>query len=368
MRVLHVITGLAAGGAERQLRLLVRRQQATVEVAALTNPGSVAREIRADGIEVHEIGMRSNTDVTALPRLVKLIRTGRFDVVHTHLFRAGMYGRVAARLAGVRHVVATEHSLTGTSLEGRRTTLGVRALYVAAERLGEATIAVSEAVADRLTDWGIPRCRVEVIPNGIDAGECRFDSAQRDLVRARLGIPADQFVVGSVARLVPSKRMDVVLRAARGRPDIGVLIVGEGPERPNLTALARALKVPATFSGESTDIPGLLSAMDILVTPSVVETFGLTVIEGLAAGLPVLYTTCPALDELPPGSAPGACRLPADAKAFQAAVDLAARQGQRRLALPPAVHEYDIARLACRVDALYARVMQANRPRLRTDE
>ena len=124
MRMLHVITGLSAGGAERQLRLLLRHQRATAEVAALTNVGSVAREIRADGITVHEIGMRSNTDLTALPRLVKLIRDRRFDLVHTHLFRAGIYGRIAARLAGVRHIVATEHSLAGTSLEGRPATSG----------------------------------------------------------------------------------------------------------------------------------------------------------------------------------------------------------------------------------------------------
>ena len=135
-----------------------------------------------------------------------------------------------------------------------------------------------------------------------------------------------------------------------------MLIVGEGPERQGLTELARVLGVSTTFTGESSDVPGLLSAMDILVLPSLTETFGLAAIEGLAAGLPVFYATCPALDELPPGSAPGARRLPADTVAFGSAIELAARHGASRLAPPPAVRHYDIARLAGRIETLYARL------------
>jgi glycosyltransferase involved in cell wall biosynthesis len=365
MRVLHVISGLDAGGAEHQLRLLLRHQRSTAEVAALTNAGVVARAMRTEGTTVHEIEMRTNTDITALPRLVRLIRTGHFDVVHTHLYRAGIYGRVASRLAGVRRVIATEHSLCDRVIEGRRISYGVRALYRAAERLGHTTIAVSGSVARRLSAWGIPTERVEVIPNGIEAGEFTFDPSVREEVRARLGIPADRYVVGSVARLVPSKRIDVVLRATHDQPAT-VLVVGDGPQRSRLTALARALGVETRFVGESTDVPALLSAMDILVAPSLAETFGLGVVEGLAAGLPVLYTTCPALEELPPGAAPGARRL-RGVEAFRGALAAAVHEGPRRRPPPPALDHYDIARLAPRVDALYARaagVARTGRARL----
>lgn len=368
MRVLHVITGLGAGGAERQLRLLLKHQRCAAEVVALTNPGCVAREIRSDGTTVHHIGMRGNTDLTALPRLVRLIRAGRFDVVHTHLYRAGLYGRVAARLAGVRHVVATEHSLGRSFIEGRRITGSIRALYLAAERLGEATIAVSGTVARRLAAWGIPRSRIVVIPNGINADEYRFDSARRELARDELGIPANRTLVGSVGRLVPGKHVDLVLQAVRDLPEVTALIVGDGPEQAALQVLAGELGVSAIFTGESTDVPTLLSAMDILVVPSPVETFGLSVIEGLAAGLPVLYANCPALDELPPGSAPGARRLPADREAFRHAVGSAVREGTRRLPPPPALEYYDIARLAPRVQALYGRVTGATGSPERGDE
>lgn len=121
MRVLQVITGLGVGGAEHQLRLVLPRLAGEPAVVTLTNPGPVATAIRAAGIPVHDLGMRGNRDLTAIPRLAAFIRSGRFDVVHTRLYRACVYGRVAARLAGVRAVVATEHSLgDGSSRHARR--------------------------------------------------------------------------------------------------------------------------------------------------------------------------------------------------------------------------------------------------------
>jgi len=364
MRVLHVITGLAAGGAEQQLRLLLRHQRATAEVAVLTNPGSVACAIRADGTPVHEIGMRGNTDAAALPRLVRLIRAGRYDLVHTHLYRACVYGRIAARLAGVRHIVATEHSLGERHIEGRRLTAGVRRLYLATERLGTTTVAVSATVAHRLAAWGVPASRIEVVPNGIDIDRCRFDPAKRMGVRVRLGLPADRFVVGTVGRLVPGKHIDLILRAAQRLHGVTVLIVGDGPQRTALTALAADLDVDARFIGETADVPALLSTMDILVAPSAEETFGLTVIEALASGLPVCCVSCPALDELPTGSTPGAHRVPADPDAIRAALAAAARAGPHRRQPPAVLDGYDIARVAARLDNVYRTVTGAQEMQL----
>ncbi|EST38021.1 hypothetical protein N566_09735, partial [Streptomycetaceae bacterium MP113-05] len=174
-RVLHVITGLGVGGAEQQLRLMLRHLPVKGDVVALTNPGAVADGLRADGARVRHLGMRGNRDVAALPRLVRLIRDGRYDLVHTHLYRACVYGRMAARLAGVRYVVATEHSLGEAAIEGRPLTAGTRGLYLATERLGAATVAVSATVADRLRAWGVPAERIHVVPNGIDASRFRHD-------------------------------------------------------------------------------------------------------------------------------------------------------------------------------------------------
>jgi glycosyltransferase involved in cell wall biosynthesis len=354
VKVLHVITGLAAGGAEQQLRLLLRHQSGRAEVATLTNPGMVAGALRDDGVVVHEIQMQGNRDLSALPRLVTLMNTGRYDVVHTHLYRACVYGRVAARLAGVGRVVATEHSLGDHLIEGRRLTRATRALYLSTERLGHMTIAVSSTVARRLEGFGVPAGRITVIPNGIRAADFAFDPGRRARVRAWLGIQPEEFVVGFVGRLVPGKRVDLVLKTLRGL-EARALIVGAGPEESTLRALAANLGVAATFTGESSDIAGPLGAMDLLVAPSTEETFGLAVVEAVASGLPVFYSACPALDDLPT-PIPAARAVPADLESLRPAVTAAVLNGARRLPVPPVLEQYDIARIAQRVDDLYARL------------
>src|SRR5207245_8918267 len=106
--------------------------------------------IRADGGRVRDLGMKRNTQLSALLRLRRLIREGGYDVVHAHLFRSQVYGRPAAWLAGTPVVVSTEHSIGVTHLERRRLTTGVRALFLVTERFSDATIAVSAAVRDRM--------------------------------------------------------------------------------------------------------------------------------------------------------------------------------------------------------------------------
>ncbi|NUP15868.1 MAG: glycosyltransferase, partial [Streptomyces sp.] len=322
MKALHVITGLGVGGAEQQLRLLLRHLPAQCDVVTLTNPGPVAEGLTADGVQVTHLGMTGNRDIGALPRLTRLIRSGGYDLVHTHLYRACLYGRIAARLAGVETVVATEHSIGATHLEGRPQSAGVRALYLAGERLGRATVAVSPTVAERLRHWGVPGQRIRVIPNGIDAARFRYDEARRRQARAFHGLPEDAFVVGGVGRLTPGKRFDVLLRALALLPlGVRLLLVGGGPEEEGLRRTARDLGVAGrvVLTGErpylpdcrdeAPDLVSLLSAMDVLASPSPEESFGLAVVEALAAGLPVLYASCPAVENLPPDAAPGARRV-----------------------------------------------------------
>ena len=140
MKVLHVITGLEAGGAEIQLAMLVRHTRHEPDVLTLYNAGSVAEQIRADGIRVRDLGMTSNTQVGALLRLRSLIAEGRYDVVHTHLYRTQIYARPAARLARTPVVVTTEHSIGETHIERRKMTAGVRGLYLGSELFSDATI------------------------------------------------------------------------------------------------------------------------------------------------------------------------------------------------------------------------------------
>ncbi|WP_260638896.1 glycosyltransferase [Streptomyces angustmyceticus] len=403
MKVLHVITDLDAGGAQQQLRLLLRRLPAHCEVVTLTRPGPVAAGIEADGTPVTHLGMTGDRDLTALPRLAGLIRGGGYDLVHTHLYRACVYGRIAARMAGVRAVVATEHSLGDAVIEGRRLTRGVRALYRATERLGTATVAVSDTVAARLRRWGVPEQRIHVVPNGIEARRFAFDPAARALVRTRLGLPLDAFVIGGAGRLVPGKRFDVLVRAVTQLPGVHLLLAGAGPERETLRRMAEQFgsgdrihllgerdgAVDAAFDGRSTvgggpagwgpggpaaegraadgpDIPGLLSAIDVFVSPSPDEAFGLAVLEALGSGLPVLHGSCPAVDELPADQAPGARRFSLGVHELGTALRELRREGPGRLPVPPVVRRYDIARSAEALTAVYAEVLAGAPARRRT--
>ncbi|MFK0151683.1 glycosyltransferase [Streptomyces sp. NPDC090493] len=366
MKALHVITGLGTGGAEQQLRLLLRHLPVACDVVTLTNPGPVADGLAADGVRVVHLGMAGNRDLAALPRLVRLIRRGHYDLVHTHLYRACLYGRIAARLAGVRAVVATEHSLGDSQLEGRELTPGVRALYLAGERLGRSTVAVSPTVAERLRRWGVPGPRIEVVPNGIDLDRFRFDPVRRRCVRDRLGIPQDAWVVGAVGRLAPGKRFGVLVEALAGLPaDCRLLLVGGGPEEDALRRTARAAGVAGRvlFAGErpyasadvrDPDLPALTAAMDVLASPSAEEAFGLAVVEALAAGLPVLYSSCPAVEDLPPAAAPGARRVTGGAAAYAGALAAVRAAGPVPRGAPDAARHYSITRSAAQLMDVYA--------------
>ncbi|AJP02082.1 glycosyl transferase [Streptomyces cyaneogriseus subsp. noncyanogenus] len=366
MKVLHVITGLGVGGAEQQLRLLLRHLPARCEVVTLTHPGPVADGLRADGVPVVHLGMTGNRDLSALPRLTRLVRAGRYDLVHTHLYRACLYGRLAARLAGVRAVVATEHSLGETQTEGRPLTAGVRALYLAGERLGSTTVAVSPTVAARLRRWGVPASRIEVVPNGIDLARFRFDPVRRHRTRRRLGLPDDAFVVGGIGRLVPGKRFDVLVRALARLPgDCRLLLVGGGPDEHVLRREARRAGVAdrVLLTGErpglpdgspGPDLPSLACAMDVLASPSPEEAFGLAAVEGLASGLPVLYAACPALEDLPPHTAPAARRVPCGDEEFGRALAEVRAAGPGPRTAPEAARHYCITRSAARLMDVYA--------------
>lgn len=369
-RVSHVITALAEGGAERQLELLVREQGDRAVVVALYDGGPIADALRRDGYDVRVLGMDGWRKATAWPRLALLLRRLRVDVVHVHLLSAQLWGIPAARLAGVRVVVSSEHSLNEAMIEGREHARWLVVLYRILATLATHTIAVSEATRQRLVDWGIPRSEITVVDNGIDFAAMSFDPAGRSRVRAELGIPERTVVVGAVGRLVPSKRFDVLIAALAPTlgPDRTLVVAGDGELREALTRRAADLGVAEhmRFTGARSDMRDLYSAMDVLASPSRDETFGIAVVEGRACGLPVVFATCPAITGLPEPLVGAHLLQPAygDAElaAIRAGVDAAlvqlrAADGDRLGSPDPLVARYAIGGTAAAVDRLYERLL-----------
>ena len=259
MRVLHVITGFMAGGAEQQLRLLLRHTRHRADVVTLYNRGLVADAIEADGTAswTSQCGA-----IATCGRAVRLVQShalpGRYEVVHVHLYRACVYGRIAARMAAIPVVVTTEHSIGDHQIEGRRKTWGVRALYLATERaLEHDDRGVSEAVRRRLVDWGIRRT---------DQGDPQRARRRRAGLRChssqegtgQLGRPRRHLRYRRGRAAGAGKRFDVLIAALAPLlgPSRRLLLVGDGRERRRLRQLADAAGVAdlVIFAGERADI------------------------------------------------------------------------------------------------------------------
>lgn len=301
MRVVHIITGLRTGGAERLLYDRSHFTEHEMAVITLAEEGTFADRLRSEGVPVHFIGMSSNRDLMGLLRLTALLRRMRPDVVHVHLYRSLLFGRLAARLAGIRAIVATEHSALPDRTEGRPATSGVKTLYRVAEAWGRTTIAVSNRTKEILVDhWGIPAERIEVVANGVDTARLAVPAGTRERVRRELGTPDDAPLVLGVGRLTPGKHFDTAVRAVAGMPGVHLVLVGEGESEQDLRRLADELGAQdrVVLAGTKPDVAPYYAAADAMLSMSDVETYGLAIVEAYAAGLPVVYRQSPAADDL----------------------------------------------------------------------
>jgi glycosyltransferase involved in cell wall biosynthesis len=204
--------------------------------------------------------------------------------------------------------------------------------------------------------WGIRARKLTVIPNGVDLDRVAFDPAGRARVRAELGIGDDNYVLLLLGRLDQNKRFDQAIEAAAPSlsPRVKVVVVGAGAEREHLEQTARQCGVAdyVIFAGERHDVAAVLSAADLLVASSRQETFGLCVLEALANGIQVLYTTCPALEGI---KVEGARRVPMEDLGKAIAAVVGAGPGVH--APEPAVaREFAIAAVTARIDDLYERL------------
>jgi glycosyltransferase involved in cell wall biosynthesis len=307
LRVLHVITRMVLGGAqENTLATVVGLRARGHEVVLATGPSegpegtllARARELGVDPVLVPELVREVSParDVVALARLYRLIRSGGFDVVHTHTSKAGALGRVAARAAGVPAVVHTPHGHVFGGYFGPLATRAFLALERALAGWTDAMVAISEACRrDHLRlGVGSPE-RFVTIPSGIP----REPPASRAIARRILGARNGELVVGCVGRLAPVKGHHVLLpafaRAARRHPGARLVLVGDGPSRPTLEEQARALGIEGAvrFLGLRRDVSRLLSGFDLYVQPSLNEGMGRALARAMAAGVAVVATDAP---------------------------------------------------------------------------
>ena len=284
---------LSPGGTERLVIEICRHLVGTVEsvVCCLDQPGAWADEVAKLNIPVVSLSRAPGFHPSLAARLAHVISEHEIDVVHCHHYSPYVYGLLATALRPRVKLVFTEHGRLSNGAPSLKRRLVNPLLSLWPGRV----CAVSNDLKQFMVAEGFPERKVEVVYNGIDPGE-RPRSAQCVAAREALGIRKDAFVVGTVGRLDPVKNLHALLRAHAvvnaHHPDAQVVVVGEGPERASLEDEARRLGIAhaVTFAGHRSDVRLLMSGFDVYVNSSSYEGVSLTILEAMAATLPVVAT------------------------------------------------------------------------------
>lgn len=302
-KIVHVITSLGAGGAERALlNLLERTPNASrqSQVICLTGDGPTAHNIRALGVPVTLMNMQpGKASLGAAWKLRGLLRSQRPDLVQTWMYHADLLGGLAARMAGVRAVVWGVHHADLSPQWTKPATIRVARWCGRLSRSIPARIVLAAESARAVhAGIGYAEDRMVVIPNGVDTARFRPDPQARGAVRAELGIVGDAPVVVLPARFHPIKDQRTFLQAAGTTagsvPDAQFLLCGSGitPDNEELMGWISALGLGmyARLLGQWEDMPRLLAACDIGCLSSASEAFPLALVEMMACGLPCAAT------------------------------------------------------------------------------
>ncbi len=318
------------------------------------------------GIDVSYLH-KGKFDPATLPALLKELDRRQADLIHLHGYGATTFGRLAAAIRGIPVVLHEHANLTDTPWF-QKLADKLLAPYT------DIAIAVSKSTSDFVVNARlVPAERTKVVYLGVPLEEFSRPRTQSEVADARraLGVPADEFAIGTVTRLMPSKGNQYLVEAARAvvdaLPSARVYIVGEGELQPELEAQATSLDLGdrLVFCGFRRDVAEALSAFDMLVFPSLWEGTPLTVLETLAMGKPIVSTDADGLqDVLTPGTDAIMVRR-RDAQALaRAIIDLAKNPSEReRLAVNArrTGAAYDIDLFVRKMQELYVLLVETSR-------
>ena len=387
VKVFNVITKLAVGGAQETALSYCSELDPNLWATTLvTGPerspeGDLFDEADRRGVPVVTVPslrrrVRPVGDLRAVLELVRLFRRERPDIVHTHSSKAGLIGRLAARIGGVPVVVHTVHGWSFHEGMSPLAHAGAVALERLAARWTWPVVVVTEVDAEIGVAAGIGQpAQYALVRSAVDVRRLRQAADSRESARADLGIPEGVPVVGTVTRLCKQKDPETLLRAARLmaelRPDARLVVVGDGPLRPQVERLLDELDLRAHVSllGRRSDVEALLPGFDAFVLSSRWEGLPRVVVEAMAAGVPVVSTDVGGIADAVEDQVSGLLVPSGDAVALaNALVRLLSEPGLgARLAATAAsrVDEFDIGTMGDRLDDLYTGLLVGTRSRPR---
>jgi glycosyltransferase involved in cell wall biosynthesis len=288
LRILHLDSERGWSGGQTQVYLLlghlIRRGYANTVVSP--QGGALLERCRSDGLQTYGVRMRHYADALSVVRLAWIFRRHSPDVIHMHSSTAHFLGVFARRLALSPAAAVFTRRM---DYRLRRAPL-MRLPYL---HLTDRVVAISQGVRRALVDSGVPDRHIEVIRSSVDVDHFRPVHGMR-AERGPLGISEAAPLLGVVAGLIPRKGhrylFEAMPRILKGLPDAVLLVVGEGPLRGDLERLAMTLGISKSvrFAGRIEDVRFALACLDVLVLPSVAEGLGVSLLEGLAMGLPLV--------------------------------------------------------------------------------
>jgi L-malate glycosyltransferase len=301
--VCQVLHSLGVGGAEVLAVRLARQlgDHYRFVFACLDELGPLGEQVRSEGIPVHVLGRRAGLDGRCVWRLAQLLRREGAALVHAHQYTPYSYATAARLLCRRPPVLFTEHGRHFPDLPKRRRIWANRLLLQRRDRL----VGVGQVVKNALVaNEGFSPERVGVIYNGIDLTAYEGAAPDRAAIRRDMGVGPGDFVILLVARLDYLKDHATALRAfdlvRRERPDARLILVGDGPERDAVERRVADLGLGESVRllGLRRDVPRLVRAADVFLLTSISEGIPLTVLEAMAAEVPVVATRVGGLSEV----------------------------------------------------------------------
>lgn len=377
IKVLEVLEA-TAGGTRKHLISLLRgldREAFDVEVAGPpVRDGHeldtrFAEEVEELGVRLHPVAMRRAVkpfdDLKGVIQLARIMRRGRYDVVHLHSSKAGILGRVAAKLNRMK-TVYTPNGFYFLNAESRL----ARSFYLVAERLAglltDRLVAVSESERDAtIRTRTVAQRKIAVIPNAIESDGIRPDPEAGARIRAELGIAPGIKVLGTVSRFIDQKDPLTMIRALRAvldrEPDVRFIWAGEGGDREQETlALARELDVRGAihFLGFRHDVQDVMNAFDVFVLSSTFEGLPYALLEAMFLEIPVVATDVVGSRDVVTDDETGVLVPPRHPAELAAGILRLLDDGERRRRLAVAAkarveEHHSIEKMIARIEELY---------------
>ena len=317
IKVLHIITRLDKGGsAENTFLTVTGLDKNSYEVTLMSGPVGNARHDRKKQIEKQGIeyilipelvrDISPINDLITLFKLYGFLRNEKFDIVHTHTSKAGLLGRVAAKLVGIPIVIHTPHGHVFFGYFGPLRTKTFILLEKFVSQMTDKIVTLTNGEKDDHKLFKIAKeDKCVVIYSGVELSKFKkFNFNEKQNIKKELGIPEDSLVVGTVGRLVPVKGPEFLLKAAKQivpkYPDSFFVFTGDGYLRQDLEkkALKMGVKDNIVFLGWRDDVAKIVSVYDVFVLPSLNEGMGRVLVEAMALGKPIVASNAGGIPDL----------------------------------------------------------------------